>query len=155
MFPHLMRTVIVPELVFTKWYAWGNRKLIAHRTNPGIYVYAISAKDLEGTEVDWIDVSYIGKAWNQGGMSSRWSEVDRCIRGGAGKRPGSAMFKHLGNYSNWPQRLFVSAMPVDCSWADLTPEHTLKFAWIAYLEIEAIVEFGKRTRERRPHFNNH
>lgn len=143
----------MPPLQFGQWHSWHRRGQIVGRTNPGIYAYSVTLKSLEGTQVDWIDVSYIGKSVGKGGMNTRWSELHRCITGGAGNGPGKRMYAAFGIYSKWSLNLFVAALPIDGTWMDLRAEDTLKFGWVAYLEYEAISEFGKKAHKRRPYYN--
>jgi hypothetical protein len=72
----------LPGLRFSKWPRWESRRDIRGTNYPGVYVIAISRKNLAGMAVDWKDISYIGMTNSKLGLDGRWQQFHRSIWGG-------------------------------------------------------------------------
>lgn len=86
-----------PSLEFSKWMEWKDRNLIKY---PGIYMLAITNKNLENKEVDFEDVVYIGMSNSAKGLGGRWNQLERSING---KDPeahsgGKTIYKELKSF---------------------------------------------------------
>jgi hypothetical protein len=149
-----MRQIEIPALKFSPWYTWDGRKNILQCDQPGIYLLAISYKNLTGSAVDWSDVSYIGMTNSQQGLLGRWQQFHNSIRGKDGHSGGNTVFRALGHYDIWTKRLFVAAMPVQCKVAKPTDDDLTKMGWVAYLEYEAFAECCRHSQKRcKPEYN--
>jgi hypothetical protein len=64
------------------------------------------------------------------------------------------VFADLGHYELWKEKLFVAAMPIECSVAAQTEQDLIKMGWVAYLEYEAFAEYHRHVRGRgKPRYN--
>ena len=149
-----MRHIAVPEMKFCPWFAWENRKKIPLREMPGIYLLSVTRKNLEGQSPEWADVAYIGMTNSRQGLIGRWQQFFNSVRGKNGHSGGNTVFADLGHYESWKERLFVAAMPIECSVAAPTEQDLIKMGWVAYLEYEAFAEYHRHVRGRgKPRYN--
>lgn len=150
----MMRQIEIPKLSFTPWHAWERRKEIVSSDQPGIYLLAISAENLDGENPRWDDVSYIGMTNSQNGLLGRWRQFHNAIRGKRGHSGGNTVFGHNGHYDNWERKLFVAAMPVECDVTKRTEDDLIRMGWVAYLEYEAFAVFCQHCpKQRKPIYN--
>ena len=136
-----MRKVGIPKLDFSNWYSWENRKQYPLKNCPGIYLIAISNKNIEGKTPCFSNVRYIGMTNSKGGLRSRWSQFHNSIRGGEGHGPGKRIFRQKGHYNKWTEKLYVSAMGIPRDEDRHNPKYYIKRGWVAYLEQEALANF--------------
>jgi hypothetical protein len=149
-----MRQIKIPALKFSPWYTWDDRQNIFQGNMPGIYLLAISRKNLADCAIDWSDVSYIGMTNSQKGLRGRWLQFFNSIRGKDGHSGGNTVCRALGPYDSWEQRLFVAAMPVECNVTEPTDEDLIRMGWVAYLEYEAFAECRRHSQKRcKPEYN--
>lgn len=150
-----LRMIEMPRLELSCWHAWDDRQSIANSGFPGIYVIAVTTKDLHHLPVHWTDVSYIGMTQSSNGLVNRWRQFNKAIRESAYHSGGNSIREQLGTYESWTQKLFVAAMAVEIDWLERTPDDTLKLGWVSYLEYEAFAEFRRHSgsSRMRPPFN--
>jgi hypothetical protein len=150
-----MRQIKIPALQFTHWYRFEDRRNVPDCNLPGVYVFAITHKELENCPVDWSDVSYIGMTNSKDGLYGRWKQFFNSIRGLKGKHSGGrAVSRSLGNYNSWNVQLFVAAMPIQCNVKTPTVDDHIKMGWVAYLEYEAFAECCRHSNSRcKPKYN--
>jgi hypothetical protein len=149
-----MRSAEMPELKFTPWVTWKNRKKIPLCEMPGVYLLAITRKNLDGQTPQWSDVSYIGMTNSRKGLAGRWHQFFNSIRGKKGHSGGNTIFGDLGHYSSWNKNLFVSAMPVKCDVTIASEQDLIKMGQVAYLEYAAFSVFRHHLPARRkPKYN--
>lgn len=137
-----MRQVSIPELNFSPWYSWENRKRSPIRNWPGVYILSISTKQLEDTIPSFSDVVYIGMTVRKEGLRGRWGDFDRSIRGGGGHSGGKRVFEDKGHYDKWREKLYVSAMGIECNVKKPTSEDYIKMGWVAFLEYDGFAKFA-------------
>lgn len=137
-----MRQVSIPKLNFSPWYSWENRNQYPLGSYPGIYLVAISNKALEGTMPVFSDVVYIGMTLAQKGLKGRWGQFQRCLRGGEGHSGGKRVFEDKGHYDKWREKLYVSAMGIECNVKEPTSEDYIKMGWVAFLEYDGFAKFA-------------
>lgn len=149
------RELILPALDFGVWFPFEKRQSVPNCKMPGVYAIAASDSNLEGYPVDWADVSYIGMTVSQNGLSGRWSQFYRAIRGEKGCHSGGySAYETLGHYEQWSKRLFVAAMPVDCNTNEPSANDLLRMGWVAFFEYEAFSEFRRHSLGiGKPEFN--
>ena len=143
-----------PKLKFSRWIKWENRSKFTNRQWPGVYILAITNKNLENKKPNFRDVVYIGMTNSHGGLISRWNQFDNSIHNKPGHSGGKTVFRDLGNYKNWKRKLFVCALPVKCNvFKDKrTPEDLIQMGWIAFLEYEALSKY-KKLIGKEPKYN--
>jgi len=147
----------IPKLEFSNWTLWSNRNNTENRRFPGVYLIAISNKELSGIKPTYDDVSYIGMTNSKNGLCGRWSQFNRSIHGKTGHSGGNTVYKKLGHYDNWPKglKLYVSSMSVECNTSNPTEDDLLKMGWVTYLEYNAFSEFmaSNDTNLNKPEYN--
>lgn len=149
-----MRRIAIPPLKFSRWHAWENRQNIAGCEYPGVYLVAITRRNLAGAAVEWKDVAYIGMTKSKGGLKARWSQFQNSIQGRDGHSGGWAIYNDLGNYAQWKQKLFVAAMSVKCDPREQAPTDLKRMGWVSYLEYEAFSLFCRRfPKIGKPRYN--
>ncbi len=137
-----MRTIQIPKLVFSSWYAWEQRAEFPLRKYPGVYLLSITdRKNLAAQHPSWQDVSYIGRTNSRGGLISRWGQFNRSINGGRGHSGGNTVFQDLGSHPEWSKSLYVAAMGVKCDPQAPTSDDYLRMGWVAFFEYEAFSRF--------------
>jgi len=143
-----------PKFEFSRWIKWENKNKFPDKRWPGVYMLAITNKNLGGKKPNFKDVVYIGMTNSQKGLISRWRQFDNSIHNKAGHSGGKTVFRRLGNYKNWKRKLFVSALPVKCNVfkTKRTPEDIIKMGWIAFLEYETLSRY-KRSIGIEPKYN--
>lgn len=143
-----------PELQFSKWIRWKDRRKYPQGKLPGVYMLAITNKDLEGQNPRFEDVVYIGMTNSRGGLISRWNQFDNSIHNKPEHSGGKTVFRDLGDSNIWKFKLFVCVLPVDCNVLKDTqgPEDLIQMGWIAFLEYEAMAVYKKAMR-KEPKYN--
>ena len=147
----------IPTLKFSNWVLWHERKNLENKKFPGVYLIAISNKELSGKIPTYNEVSYIGMTNSKNGLYGRWSQFNRSIHGKTGHSGGNTVYKKLGHYDDWPKnlKLYVSSMPVECNTSKPTKDDLLKMGWVTYLEYNAFSEFmaSHNTNQNKPEYN--
>jgi hypothetical protein len=150
----MKRTIEVPELVFTEWYLWEKRTSIKNSNYPGIYMIAISKNNLSGHRPSYKDVCYIGMTNSHKGLQGRWYQFYRSIQGKSGHSGGNTVFRALGHYNTWSERLFVCALTVICDPVSPTEEDLRDMGIVAFLEYDAFAAFMNVVPDQqKPKFN--
>jgi len=130
------------KLQLSSWYKWTNRLDYPLRKYPGVYCISITEKEnLEGTNVGWGDVVYIGMTNSRGGLQSRWRQFHNSITGKYGHSGGNTIFKRLGHFDTWQLYLYVAAMGKKVNTADPSADEYRKMGMVAYLEYEAFAQY--------------
>ncbi len=149
-----MRRVEMPDLKFTPWFTWETRRKMPLCEMPGVYLLAITRKNLEGQVIQWADVSYIGMTNSRQGLAGRWQQFFNSIRGKHGHSGGNTVFSDLGDYNSWRKKLFVAAMPVKCDVTTASEQDLIKMGQVAYLEYAAFAAFRRHFSAReKPQYN--
>ncbi len=147
-----------PPLKFSKWMKWEDRKNFQLRKCPGVYMIAITNKNLEDKKVDCEDVVYIGMTISQTGLKGRWEQFNNSINGKSQHSGGDFIFKKLGHYKKWGEKLFVCTQAFECntfknSENPRKPDDLRTMGWIAYLEYEAMAKFKEKMKNKEPKYN--
>jgi hypothetical protein len=150
----MTRKIDFPDLVFSDWYPWDDRKSIKNSKYPGIYMIAISDKDLSGEQPQYEEVSYIGMTNSHKGLQGRWYQFYQSVRGKSGHSGGNTVYKELGHYDTWPETLFVCALPVICNPVSPVENDLIEMGKVAFLEYDAFAAFFKAIPDlKKPRFN--
>ena len=149
-----MRKIPAPPLNFRNWRTWDDRHSIGNAKYPGVYILAITRKNLSGSRANVEDACYIGMTNNQKGLAGRWYQFDRAIHGKRGHSGGNTVYAELGHYSKWNKRLYVAAVPVPCNTRDPSPKDYILMGVVAFLEYAAFAKFRRmRSKRSKPEFN--
>lgn len=137
-----------PKIEFSKWMKWDNRNKFDLKKYPGVYMIAITDKNLENSEVDFKDVVYIGMTNSKMGLYGRWNQFNNSINGKEyrGHSGGNTILDDLGRYENWSSKLFVCAKALECNVDKKSrkPEDLIKMGWISYCEYETMAQFKEK-----------
>lgn len=146
----------VPKLKFSEWIPWKKRGRFKRAYFPGIYMIAITRKNLEGMKPHHRDVKYIGMTNSKTGLYGRWNQFDQSIKGRPGHSGGWTVYYDLGSYNRWKKRLglYVAAMPLKCDVDKKLrkPGDLHVMGLIAYLEYFALAEYKRKTG-KEPKYN--
>jgi len=147
-----------PLLKFSEWMIWEDRKKYHLKKYPGVYLIAITDKNLETKkfdDIDYNDVVYIGMTRSQAGLNGRWNQFHSSIVGKKyeGHSGGTTIYKDLGPYEKWSEKLFVSAMPFEINVTERKPEVLIKMGYISYLEYYIMAKFIEKTGKVKPCYN--
>lgn len=141
---------------FSKWSKWDDRNNILGSFNPGIYIIAISDKDLSNTNFSWIgNIVYVGMTNSAQGLKGRLSQFDKTIAG-LGGRPahGGAdrmRYKHR-KYIVLKKNLYVSIYQLECNVKSKKPNDLRTMGEVAKLEYVCFAEYVEKYGEM-PEFN--
>ena len=150
----MARNIEFPELKFSEWYSWANRRDIEGSEYPGVYMIAISDKELSGQRPQYLDVSYIGMTNSHKGLEGRWYQFYQSIRGKSGHSGGRTVYKKIGHYDTWLEDLFVCALPVICNTVSPTENDLIEMGKVAFLEYDAFAAFYLAIPDlKKPRFN--
>ncbi len=140
-----MRKVEMPELQFSKWFAWDQRHMIPLADQPGVYVISIvSDENLIERPFSWDRASYIGMTTSKGGLSQRLNLFDGALNGGRGHSGGKRVVDDLGERDTWQGvAIFVAVLPIICSVEFPAAGDYRTMGQVAYLEYEAFAEFSQ------------
>jgi hypothetical protein len=150
-----MRKLEIPKLRFSSWFAWSDRTDFPNAKYPGVYLIAITQRNIARCYPRWCDVVYIGMTISRGGLAARWQQFFRSIQGGEGHSGGKTIYAELGEYSSWRKKLYVAAKTIDCNVAKPRPRDHRRMGWVAYFEHEAFAKYQEMTGDVRPRFNIH
>lgn len=149
-----MKILKKPKLNFSPWLDWKNRDGCRFRNLPGVYAMAITKRNLHGKKFNFSEVVYFGMTNNRGGLKARWRQFNRAIHGKRSHSGGTTIFRKLGNYKNWKDKLFVSACPIKCDVLKVsrTSKDLISMGWVAFLEYEALAKY-KKLFDKEPKYN--
>lgn len=151
-----LQKIEIPELHFSKWQYWPDRDRLNGISFPGVYMLAVTDKDLTGKVVRFKDVSYIGMTNSRAGLRGRWNQLSRSINGGTGHSGGNAIQKKLGVYDSWKDDLdlYVCALSVPCDVKRRSAKDLHLMGAVCYLEYAAFLQFQRACpKVGSPEFN--
>lgn len=155
-------------LSFSPWHYWENKQQILepHPSEThfllGVYCLAFTNKISEQAPMTWDKVAYIGMSARDGGLMSRWREVDRALSGKRGHSGANHIFADLdciptpsGGWRISARKLLVSAVVVPVDRRSTHPEKVRSRGIVAYLEYEAFAQFClAKSRIKTPRYNS-
>ncbi len=109
----------LPEIIFSKWVQWENRKTLPYINCPGVYLLA-KFRAVPNGRADPLDknIIYFGETCRD--IKGRWGEFDRCaFREKSKGHTGGKSYKK--KYGDSGEDLHVSAFPVKGISKELEP----------------------------------
>jgi len=141
---------------FSNWMKWEDRVKFSDGRWPGVYMIAITNKNIEDTEYDFRHVVYIGMTNSKDGLFSRWNQLHAAINKGYRKSHsgGNTIYDDLGNYKDWKKKLFVCAWPIKCNVvkSTRTPNDLIKMGKNVFREYEVLAAYKKKMK-KEPKYN--
>lgn len=140
------------ERKFSKWVLFKKQPAI---DLPGIYVLAVSEKDLTGEEFSWIEeIKYIGMTNSKKGLKGRLKQFENTMRGKTG-HGGARRFRKTNEYKdpdrdiidkNLFSKLYVSVAPFGSTVIkdDNPPEVLKTMGEVAKAEYECFALYRKK-----------
>ncbi len=142
------------DCTFTSWIRWSDRETLGEMSQPGVYVIALSDKDLSGSAFDWLpEVIYVGMTNSKGGLRSRLQQFDNTIRWREG-HDGARRVRHRhGDYATLVPRLYVSVCARECDVVRASAADLRIMGEVARLEYDCLATFVDAFGEL-PEFND-
>lgn len=139
---------------FTSWVHWKNRAELSGLAYPGVYVIAISKKDMAGTPFSWEpNIAYVGMTNAKGGLKSRLYQFDVTIKGGRGHGGAHRFrFKHP-KYDSLVQNLYVAVRLFQCQVTSDKPDDFRIMGDVAKFEYECFALYVE-AHGHLPEFND-
>ena len=142
------------ESYFSTWHRWSDRNSYSGVDYPGIYVVAISSRNLSGNEFSYLkEIVYVGMTNAVSGLKGRLAQFDNtiamrhCQHGGADR----VLYKHQ-SYKKLVKSLYVSMRHWKCNPASLTPRDLRAMGKVAAAEYELFARCIENL-ENLPEFN--
>ena len=139
---------------FTRWIRWADRLQLSDLSYPGVYVLAISRKDISGKAFSWIpQIAYVGMTNSKGGLRSRLRQFERTIKGGSGHGGARRVrFKHT-RYATLNRKLYLAVRPFTCDVSSGQPRDLRIMGDVARFEYVCFARYSRRFG-RLPEFND-
>lgn len=139
---------------FTNWVQWKDRAELAELAYPGVYVIAISKRDIAGFPFSWMqDVAYVGMTNAKDGIKSRLYQFDVTIKGGRGHGGAHRFrFKHP-KYNSLVRNLYVAIRPFKCQVTSEMPKDLRTMGDVAKFEYECFARYVE-AHGQLPEFND-
>ena len=130
--------------MFSNWVRWQERNRLSDIKCPGVYVIAISERDLNDSEFGWIgEIKYIGMTNSMGGLKSRLQQFENTISGKEG-HGGARRFRfRYKNYDELVKRLYVSVRPFRCDVKSNNEQGLVTMGKVAEFEYICLAEYVK------------
>jgi hypothetical protein len=128
-----MCSMELPNIEFSSWHKWKERKYVKNSDYPGVYLLA-KYESVPSGHACWVDqnVIYIGETCNNS-LQGRWRQFDRsAFQAKSGHSGGTTYNKTFGDKGF---DLYVAALPV----ADL--DQNLRPVFIRFVERRLILDF--------------
>jgi hypothetical protein len=137
-----------PDIIFSEWHKWPNRKSIVNSRDPGVYLLAKfeNGQPTSGA-ADPLEshVVYIGETCAS--LRQRWNQFDNSAF--RGRRGHSGGLTYKARINDEGKDLFVAAFAVS---ENLVPE-VLRSTFIQFVERKLILDFVMNHENRLPFCN--
>ena len=142
------------EKNFSKWAKWSEREQLPGVKSPGVYILAISNKNLSGRTFKWTpDVKYIGMTNSQVGLKGRLQQFDNTIRGREG-HGGACRFRYRHKkYGPLTKKLYVCLCAIECDVKSKSPKDLRAMGEVGKLEYSCLAKYVQRYKGL-PEFND-
>jgi hypothetical protein len=130
------------EHSFERWYRWSHRNSISELEHSGVYLIAISKRDIQGQPFAWIpEIVYVGMTNALSGLRGRLKQFDNTILGKTG-HGGAQRFRHKHpNYATLSRRLFVTVSRFPCNVKSVKAADLRVMGSVAAFEYECLARF--------------
>lgn len=139
---------------FSNWYKWKNRNDAENIKFPGIYIIAVSTKNLAGETFNWLsEIKYVGMTNSMAGLKGRLKQFDNTICGKTG-HGGADRFRYkYQNYDELIDKLYVSVIPFICDVKSNSPKDLRIMGEVAKFEYDCFAKYVE-LYEKLPEFND-
>ena len=130
---------------FSKWAKWENRNKLKNINFPGIYIIAISEKNLEDNDFNWIpQINYVGMTNSVAGLKGRLKQFDNTI-GGRNGHGGADRFRfEYQNYDELVKNLYVSVRYFECDVKSNKPKDLRVMGEVAKFEYDCFAVYVEK-----------
>ncbi len=143
------------EKRFSDWLPWQERRELPGKYCPGVYIVALSERNLAGKPFSWRkEIVYIGVTNAVGGLIGRLAHFDDTISGKKLRHGGAdrVRYKHR-KYSSLSERLFVSVASFDCDVGSKLPDDFRIMGKVVEFEYLCFAQYAEKFG-RLPEFND-
>lgn len=139
---------------FSNWAKWNERNVLDKDKSPGVYIIALSNKDIAGKAFSWRkEIIYVGMTNAQGGLMSRLKQFDNTIKGKNGHGGGKRVRKKYQDYENLCSQLYVSVCSYKCNVKSNNPTDLRIMGDVVKYEYECFAVFVENFKQL-PEFND-
>jgi len=139
---------------FSNWFKWENKNKAENIKFPGIYILAVSTKNLEGKKFDWIlEVEYVGMTNSMAGLKGRLKQFNNTIIGKTGHGGADRFRYEYQNYNELINKLYVSVIPFICDVKSNSPKDLRIMGEVAKFEYDCFAKYVE-LYDRLPKFND-
>jgi hypothetical protein len=141
--------------IFT-WVKWCDRNNLSGIKSPGVYVIAISNRNISKRSFSWRkEIVYIGVTISKGGLQSRLQQFDNTLNWKKGHGGAERFRKIHRHYNKLVSKLFVSVNYTECNVKPNppTPPNLRLMGKVLQQEYECFAVFVEKFKEW-PRFND-
>lgn len=139
---------------FTNWKKWENREELNDIKYPGIYIIAITQKNIENKGFNLCqEIVYIGMTNSVSGLKGRLKQFDNTIIGKTGHGGADRVRYKYQNYDKLIKELYVSICSFICDAKSNKPDDLRMMGKVAKFEYDCFAWFVEKYGSL-PEFNN-
>jgi len=147
------------DQTFSPWLRWVDRNQLGEILKfPGVYVIALSEKNLASTPFEWSEeIIYIGMTNSKGGLKSRLQQFENTIKGKSGHGGAERVRHKHGDYNLLVPGLFVPVNYTECDVSSNKSSDLQLMGKVAQQEYECFAVFVEKFPNHPfqvPEFNN-
>lgn len=141
------------EEKLSPWVKWKERNSLSGVNFPGIYICAVSNRNLENLNFSWAkEIAYIGMTNSKAGLKGRLKQFDNTISGKTG-HGGADRFRYkYQDYNDLVNSLYVSVAYFECDVSAEKPSDFRIMGDVTKFEYECFAHF-KDIYGQLPEFN--
>lgn len=142
------------ESDFSIWSNWKRKNELENIRFPGVYIIAISEKDMHDFDFYWSNkIIYVGMTNSKKGLKGRLYQFDNTILGKQEHGGAHRVRYKYQNYEALVKNLYVSVAPIICDVTSASPSDLRKMGEIAKFEYDCIAQFVE-LYNKLPEFND-
>lgn len=127
---------------FLQWQKWENRNILENIKYSGIYIIAISPRNLESEKFSWLsEIAYVGMTNSATGPKGRFKQFDNTIIGKTGHGGADKFRYNHQNYTTLIENLYVSVVPFKCDVKSNNPEDLEIMGKVAKFEYDCFAKY--------------
>lgn len=139
---------------YSKWHKWKSWKDISQNKFPGVYLLAISDRDISGNGFSWIEeIVYVGRTNSLKGLKGRLRQFDNTIKGKRGHGGAMRFRRKHPDYDKLISKLFVSVKVFKCDTSAKLPQDLRIMGEVAKEEYSCMAKYVEEFGQL-PEFND-